>query len=188
MPRLVKRTVLEDAIRDGVVSITWATEGIAYADGHDGQRYIGLRAGEIPSVIAASGLVVHPDAANSQLETEKTARASTMKGDTGNSVTAPARTQSAADENNNTTPSKSDGPAMPTRYYGRVTVGSDRWTKTAADIAEAVVNQLAQAEDTNISVTIEIEANTNHGFDSNLQRTITENAATLKFKDSTFEP
>ena len=76
---------------------------------------------------------------------------------------------------------------MPTRYYGRVTVGSDRWTRTAADIAEAIVNQLAQAEDAKISVTIEVEATATDGFDDDVQRTITENAATLKFSDSDFE-
>lgn len=76
---------------------------------------------------------------------------------------------------------------MPTRYYGRVTVKADRWTRTAADIAEAIVNQLAQAEDAKVSVTIEVEATADDGFDDNVQRTITENAATLKFNDSDFE-
>lgn len=79
------------------------------------------------------------------------------------------------------------GPAVLTRYYGRVTAGSDRWTRTAADIAEAIVNQLAQAEDAKISVTIEVEATAEDGFGDDVQRTITENAATLKFNDSDFE-
>ena len=76
---------------------------------------------------------------------------------------------------------------MPTRYYGRVTVGADRWTRTAADIAEAIVSQLSQAEDARISVTIEVETTATDGFDDDVQRTITENAATMKFNDSDFE-
>ncbi len=48
------------------------------------------------------------------------------------------------------------------------------------------MNQLAQAEDANVSVTIEVEATAEEGFDD-VQRTITENAATLKFNDSDFE-
>ena len=49
------------------------------------------------------------------------------------------------------------------------------------------MNQLAQAEDAKISVTIEVEATATDGFDDDVQRTITENAATLKFSDSDFE-
>ncbi len=184
LPRLVRRTVLEDAIRDGVQSTVWATDGIAYAEGHDGERYIGLRAGEMLAAIAPSGLVVHPDAANSQIEAEKAARARAMDGEVGGAVTAPVGTDT--EEDGDGPLSAPDGPALPTRYYGRVTVGADRWTRTAADIAEAVVNQLAQAEDAEISVTIEIEATATDGFVDDVQRTVTENAATLKFNDSDF--
>ncbi len=92
-----------------------------------------------------------------------------------------------SEEDGDAEPSAPTGPGLPTRYYGRVTFGSDRWTRTAADIAEAVVNQLAQAEDAKVSVTIEVEATAEEGFDDDVQRTITENAATLKFNDSDFE-
>ena len=78
LPRLVRRSVLEDAIRDGVQSTVWATDGIAYAEGHDGERYVGLRAGEMLAAIAPSGLLVHPDATNSQIEAEQAARARAM--------------------------------------------------------------------------------------------------------------
>ena len=90
LPRLVRRSALEDAIRDGVQSTVWATDGIAYAEGHDGERYIGLRAGEMLAAIAPSGLVVHPDAANSQIEAEKTARARAIEDEAGGTVTAPS--------------------------------------------------------------------------------------------------
>ena len=185
LPRLVRRTVLEDAIRDGVQSTVWATDGIAYAEGHDGERFVGLRAGEMLAAIAPSGLVVHPDTANSQTEAEKAARARALEDEAGGTVTAPVGTESEQDGDGE--PSAPAGPGLPTRYYGRVTVGSDRWTRTAADIAEAIVNQLAQAEDAKVSVTIEVEATAEEGFDDDVQRTITENAATLKFNDSDFE-
>lgn len=50
------------------------------------------------------------------------------------------------------------------------------------------MNQLAQAEDAKIAVTIEVEATAEDGFGDDIRRTITENAATLKFNDSDFEP
>ncbi len=186
LPRLVRRTVLEDAIRDGVLSTTWATDGIAYADGHDGERYSGLRAGEMLSAIAPSGLVVHPDAASSQIEAEKATHTTTMIDDAGNTVIVPVNTEPHAAGNETTVTPPTPSPTTPTRYYGRVTLGSDRWTRIAADIADAVVNHLAQAKDASITVTIEVEA-TADGFNENIQRTITENAATLKFDDSDFE-
>ncbi|WP_419850048.1 hypothetical protein [Candidatus Poriferisocius sp.] len=185
LPRLVRRSVLEDAIRDGVQSTVWATDGIAYAEGHDGERYVGLRAGEMLAAIAPSGLLVHPDAANSQIEAEQAARARAMEGDAGGGVTAPVGPETEG--NVDPEPTDPAGPTMPTRYYGRVTVKADRWTRTAADIAEAIVNQLAQAEDAKVSVTIEVEATADDGFDDDVRRTITENAATLKFNDSDFE-
>jgi len=185
LPRLARRTVLEDAIRDGVQSTVWATEGIAYAEGRDGERYIGLRAGEMLAAVAPSGLVVHPDAVNSQIEADKAARPAAMEGDAGGAVAAPVGTGPRGDGDG--VLSAPDGPAVPTRYYGRITVGADRWTRTAADVAEAVVSQLAQAEGAKITVTIEVEAASADGFADGVQRTITENAATLKFDDSGFE-
>ena len=185
LPRLVRRSVLEDAIRDGVQSTTWTTDGIAYADGHDGERYTGLRGGEMLAAIAPSGLVVHPDAAAHQMAAEQAARVEALEDGTSGVLTAPVRPD--LDEEVDGEPSAPTGPTLPTRYYGRVTVGSDRWTRTAADIAEAVVDQLAQADDARVSVTIEVEATSNDGFDDTIQRTITENAATLKLDDSDFE-
>ena len=185
LPRLVRRSVLEDAIRDGVQSTAWTTEGIAYAEGHNGERYTGLRAGEMLAAIAPSGLVVHPDAASRQTASEEAAQADALVDGTAGTVSTTAKVGSGelADAERD----EPAGPAMPTRYYGRVTVGADRWTRTAADIAEAMVNQLAQANDTKISVTIEVEATAGDGFNDDIQRTITENAATLKFNDSDFE-
>ena len=184
LPRLIRRSVLEDAIRDGVRSTIWATEGIAYADGHNGERYIGLRAGENLDVIAPSGLLVHPDAAKPQIEADQAARAKALDGGrTGVSD----RVDDEPEGKTQADPTDESGPTTPTRYYGRVTVGAERWTRTAADIAEAIVNQLSQAEDAKISVTIEVEATADDGFDDGVQRTITENAATLKFNDSDFE-
>ena len=162
----------------------WATDGIAYAEGHDGERYVGLRAGEMLAAIAPSGLLVHPEAADYQIAAEQAARARAMEGDAGSGVTAPVGPEAEGDVDAEQT--EPAGPTMPTRYYGRVTVKADRWTRTAADIAEAIVNQLTQAEDAKVSVTIEVEATADDGFDD-VQRTITENAATLKFNDSDFE-
>ena len=71
LPRLVRRSVLEDAIQMGVADTAWSDYGFAYADGHDGERYVGLRGGEMLPTVLPSGLVVHPEAAARQFAAHK---------------------------------------------------------------------------------------------------------------------
>ena len=216
LPRLRDRSVLEEAVRHGVASLAWRTDGFAYADAHGsgtvggrgsagdghegstdepvvadgsgeraarspGARYVGLRAGQALAVLAPSGLVVRPDVASVQLAAELAEPAGVPGG---------ARTGSsdAADPAGGPEPGPvPPGPARPTRYWGRVTLDSLRWTRTAADIADAIVNQLARADGATVEITIEVEGNAPAGFDEATQRTVTENAATLKFNAGEFE-
>jgi len=188
LPRLVKRSVLEDAIRDGVGALTWETDGFAYTDGHDGSRYTGLRMGEQLAAVAPSGLLVKPDAALSQRAREqppdpRNGTAGRLKQTGGRSSLTGVTGSTATDD---TGEAAEAGPPLPTRYLGRVKLDTLRWTKTVAEIADAIVNQLARTDDTKLSVTIEVEADSAHGFDERVQRTVTENAATLKFDTTEF--
>lgn len=184
LPRLLRRSVLEDAVRKGVADITWSMEGFAYADGHNGERYVGLRAGEQLASIAPSGLIVHPEAANRQFDRERPEVPPVDE--RGDSTSATPATTSSASAPVITVDTGSAPPA-PTRYYGRVTLPSDRWTRIAADMAEGVVQRLAQAGSAEVKVTIEIEATAGEGFNEAVQSDVTENAATLKFDASDFD-
>ena len=191
LPRLLDRSVLEGAVRDGVASLTWRADGFAYADDHDpatpepsgiagdgsGARYRGLRAAQELAALAPSGLVVHPDVAAAQLAAELGAT------DTPDGPGGPASPETG------TGPAapEPDAPSLPTRYWGRVTLDSLHWTRTAADIADAIVDQLARAHGAEVEVTIEVEGTSPSGFDDAVRRTVTENAATLKFTSGDFE-
>lgn len=179
LPRLVGRSVLEGAIRDGVSALSWDTDGFGYADSHDGERYNGLRAGEQLAAVASSGLLVKPDVASRQ----RSAESSPVDGTGG------TRLDEAAEDAGEGTDSGQDGPgiSLPTRYYGRISLDSMRWTKTIADIADAVVNQLARADGSKLKITVEVEAESETGFEAGVQRTVTENATTLKFESTEFE-
>ena len=224
LPRLTDRSVLDGAVRDGVATLSWQTDGFAYADGHDpglagaapspgnastpggsdgaaattsaadepgtparddaGGRYSGLRAGQGLIAVAPSGLVVRADVAAAQLAAERATTTGPTgtpdgSGGPGDGQAAPATADEAGSE--------PDGPTLPTRYWGRVTLDSLRWTRTAADIADAIVNQLARVDGAHIEVTIEVEGTSPSGFDDAVQRTVTENAATLKFTAGDFE-
>ena len=77
-------------------------------------------------------------------------------------------------------------PAFPTRFYGRVTLESLRMIRDVAYIADAIVSQLSRA-DAAVTITIEIKAKTDRGFPEDVQRTVDENARTLKFDVHEFE-
>jgi hypothetical protein len=172
LPRLAQRSVLEAAIEDGVARTTWDTDGFAYADGFAEGRYVGLVAGSRPAAVAPSGLVVNSAAARRQLDIEE------RRPHTERETLTPREPSDDA--------SPPDAAArLPTRYYGRITLETLRWRKAVADIADAIVDQLEQRAAAKVRITIEIEAES-EGFDDALQRTIVENATTLKFTITDF--
>jgi len=178
LPRLTRRGVLEAAIEDGVSTLSWSTDGFAYADTFDAGRYGGLVAGSRPAAIAPSGLLVRSEVAQQQLATETGAR----EGDGGMATPAPGGGRGPAGEGGEVT----GAVEAPTRYYGSVTLDSTRWVRTVADIADAVVGQLEKGAGAKVSITIEVKAESD-GFTDAVQRTVNENAATLKFETSEFE-
>ena len=73
LPRLKNKTVLLDAIRDGVQAVQWEKETFAYAAGWDEakQRYLQLVAGQAVNVIVdGQSVLVKPTVAAAQLEAE----------------------------------------------------------------------------------------------------------------------
>ncbi|MXZ30355.1 MAG: ATP-binding protein [Acidimicrobiia bacterium] len=188
LPRLRDRSVLDEAVRDGVASLTWRADGFAYAEargavgaGGESGRYVGLRAGEALLAPAPSGLVVHPDVAAGQLAAE---RAESLDRPDEPGGAADGDFDSPGDDEPDPAPGR---PPLPTRYWGRVTLDSLHWTRAAADIADAIVNQLARTDGARVEITIEVEGTAPEGFDEATQRTVRENAATLKFTTGEFE-
>jgi len=85
--------------------------------------------------ILARGPVVHPAAAAHQFaQDEAEVQPSDGDGDTDRDPKGkdPARVAEIEAPR---------APSRPTRYYGRVTLASDRWTLVAADIAEGIVQR-----------------------------------------------
>ena len=226
LSRLLRRSVLEDAVKDGVANTARSADSFAYADAHNGERYVGLRAGQQITSVDPGGLVVHPDAAAAQLATDAAAALGPDTGETAAPVgSAPSAT--AAPVGYATAAGKSgtvlgeDGtasgrvgttlgragtvsrrvgttvgptglgepgePLPPTRYYGRVTLPSDRWTRIAAEIAEGVVQPLIQNPGARVAITIEVEATADEGFNKTTQADIAENTITLKFDATDFD-
>lgn len=54
-------------------------------------------------------------------------------------------------------------------------------------IVEEIVQQFSERVGTQITISVEIEANNPKGFDDNLQRSVKENCSVMKFRSVDFE-
>jgi hypothetical protein len=177
LPRLRDQGVLVEAIANGVSALTWREDTFAYAQAfdEDAHRYRGLVAGgHADVVIDGSAVVVRPEVAAPQLEAEvpEAARAGERAApDAGR----PADDRAAG----------ASGGAM-TRFYGRVELDPVRFLRQMSTISDELVTHLGSAG-ARLHLTLELEAESQEGFPDDVQRTITENAATLKFESHEFE-
>jgi hypothetical protein len=78
-------------------------------------------------------------------------------------------------------------PKKTTRYYGSVHVDPQRGNKEMATIIEQIVQRLTGLPGTNVTITLEIRAEREAGFDDVTMRTVSENSRTLKFRNHGFE-
>jgi len=192
LPRLRDPEVLLAAIREGVALLNWAAEGFAYADSIDtaGDRYRNLQAGRLASV-SMSGLLVQPSKANVQFAAEEAARAaaatagaSTMP-PTTSTATAPA--PSSGTSSPSATVAAPTTPALPHRFHGSVELDPTRLTRDAAKVAEEVLQHITGLVGSDVTVTLEIQADVKAGIPDSTVRTVTENCRTLRFKTHGFE-
>ena len=180
LPRLCKATVLTEAVRSGAATLTWESDTFAYAAGYDeaSKRYLGLvGGGQAEVVLDSSALVVHPVAARAQLDAEPS---------TGTGPAPSPSPSPSAGDGDGTEPEPERGD--PKRFYGRATLEPVRLLRDIGQIAEAIVAHLDPPGGGKVSITVEIEAEASDGFPEDLRRTVSENARTLKFETSEFEP
>ena len=177
LPRLRDPQVLLLAVVDGVKLLTWEQDAFGYADSYDenADRYLGLRGGRVIDVIDADsgGIVVKPEATRRQLDNEQV---------------EPDRAVTPERIEPDTPPISPDVPEqLLTRYYGSVSLDATLAGRDAGRIAEEVISHLSGLVDTEVAVTLEIEAKIPKGAPDHVVRTVTENSRTLKFKSHGFE-
>ena len=176
LPRLQTSVVLLNAIRAGLALLTWEQDAFAYAESYDesAERYRGLRSGAQINVIGDdTGLLVKSEIARRQIELE------TVPSPTSDADGATAT--SSTPQKPTPQPSGPLQPAKPKRYHGTVTLDPARVGRDAGRIADEVVTHLVGLVGSNVSVTLEIQAEIPAGAPDNVVRTVTENSRTLKF-------
>jgi predicted AAA+ superfamily ATPase len=190
LPRLRDSQVLTSAVQDGLGLLLWRQESFAYADSFDETtgRYRGLRCGQRVDVFqdTADGLLVRPEVAFSQHEADTASvkpvggGASVPGASGGDGPGQPAVLPGGS------SPSTAET-AKPHRYYGTVELDASRVGRDAGRIADEVIAHLTGLVGSNVTVTLEIEANIPSGVPDNVVRTVTENSRTLKFTTQGFE-
>jgi len=83
--------------------------------------------------------------------------------------------------------SSSTPPKILRRFYGSVRLDPAKMAKESGEIAQAIAQHLASLVDSDVTVTLEVQANMPGGVPDSVVRTISENARTLKFDSSNFE-
>ena len=180
LPRLRNRGVLVDSIKSVLTSILAESEGFALAESYDEKTnsYIGLT---MPSTAANFGQI-----ADATLLVEfNVARSQESEVNTEAEFPSIANSQVVI-----------DGPAAQgadavvskkSRFFGTVELDAERNARDFGRVSQEIIAQLLAVEGVEVSIAIEIQATAKEGFGDDKIRVVTENARTLKFKQSGFE-
>jgi predicted AAA+ superfamily ATPase len=179
MPRLRDRAVLDEGLTGP--QLLWELEGFALADGYDEAtkkfRALVLPTDGVSSAVTDATLIVQPELAKAQ----RAAEVPEASPDQPGPVSEPGAGSG---------PSPGGQPAAApgkTRFFGSKRLQADRYASDFKKLADEVLGPLGTTPGVTLRVTIEIEATAPEGFDAAKARTVSENAATLKFEQSGFE-
>ncbi|MGI8554828.1 MAG: ATP-binding protein, partial [Pyrinomonadaceae bacterium] len=178
MPRLRDRAVLDAGLTGP--QLLWEQEGFALADAYDeasGQyRALVLPIDDVTATVTDATLIVRPELAKAQRAEERPDAPETeVEPDPETGVTPKPDPASAP-----------DGPDTK-RFFGSKRLQSDRYASDFKKLADEILGPLGATPGVTLSVTVEVEATSPDGFDEAKVRTVSENAATLKFEQSDFE-
>lgn len=192
LPRLMDSSVLQETISAGVVS----TDYFAYANGKEGNKYLGLIFGKQGSVyIDQSSLLIPTTVAEAYLAAQtaatagQTGGAGVVNGGSGATWTPGGETGGAVTGGSTDSDTGSTGAAVaiPKRFHGSVSLNPFSLGLDAAKIAEEIVQHFTSLIGTSVNITLEIDANAPGGIKEGVRRAIQENARTLKFTIAEFE-
>jgi hypothetical protein len=198
LPRLRDRSVLEEAIREGLRSRDYF--GYATSVRADGS-YAGMTFGAPASGVYFDddAVLVKPDAAQAQLDAETSVPTGT--GDHGasgeavgegggtpgwSSGSTPTGGGVTSRAGGATTPHGTGSPAL-TRFHATLDVDPLRARKVLNDVVDEVLVHLAAHPDAAVRIRLDIEATSVKGFDETIVMTLSENAKVLKFGSHGFE-
>lgn len=187
------------AIREGVNSDQY----FALAAGFDGSRYIDLMFNRSVSHVDKSALLVKMSVAQTQIAAEEAKRQAEMDamasgsdntvapyGNNGHSVMTAAH-GGVADGSSPYGPSvpavSTPAPAKKRRFFLSAVLDTTRINRDVQNYVEEVIRHLTSEDGTRVTISLEVEAESDNGFSPQTIRTVSENARTLGAKDAGFE-
>ncbi len=185
LPRLINDQVYKNAIAQGLDS----EDFFGYAPGVDGDRYPGFRFGNGGSVTLDESAVLI-ERKESEDYPERSKPVQVPGGEEPSPVGQPATTGGGGGE----VPPTSDDTghdevktAAKRSFYGTININPLTAKMKFADIADEIVQQFITRTGVDVSISVEIQAESQDGFDESLQRTVKENSNVLGFGSAEFE-
>ena len=185
LPRLLNADVFVQTVSAGCEQ----RDGFAYAAARDGEQWLGFSYGR-PGFVTLdedATLISHAAAQVYQEKLDEEQRAkllpsgvTPLPGDEKQPIKLPCDKRPLP-------PLDAAKGALPTRFFGVVSVDADTATMNFSTIVNEVIQHFAAQAGVEVKVTVEIEAQYPDGFDSSLQRTVKENCGVLRFKSADFE-
>ena len=193
LPRLVNDNVFRNAINQGVES----EDFFAFASGKEGDRYLGFTFGRGSFAnLDESSLLIDREAAvayreRTQQPPQPSPETGGVGGEPGGTTTpveetgdagTPTPTPGDTGETGTTTPA-----ATKKQFYGTISLDPVKAKIDFATIMDEVVQHFTAKLGVDVTISVEIEAKSNAGFDEGLQRTVKENCNALCFSNAEFE-
>jgi hypothetical protein len=190
LPRLRDADVLRQTMAAGAGS----RDFFGFAYGREGERYLGFHFGRTTSpILDESLLLVEPKAADQfdqVLQTEETARkaATTTAGGTGAGMTTGTGTTPlfVSEPGQSGTALESPKTTKKRIFFGTVELNPIQPKPQFGDVVDEIV-MLLNRPDVRLKISVEIQAESENGFDDGTQRAVRENCNHLKFKNGGFE-
>jgi predicted AAA+ superfamily ATPase len=196
LPRLARRSVLDDAVRQAIGTVLVGEERFAVASEWDdaAQRYVGLIMppnGNASIQVTDSTLLVDWGVAVEQDEHDHRERfgdrtvCPSGPEPSGEGGDVPTGTAGTGPTPKPPHPEQSVAEEVKTRFFGQVHLNPKRYGSSFSTISKEVLERL-EGSGADLEIIIEIQARKPSGFTESEVRTISENAATLKFDDNGF--
>lgn len=187
LPRLANSEVFKQAVIEGANSRDYfACADEATKDGYNGFHF--GRAGIISLdkdcvLISHAAAEAHQKILDAKSPPDEGADSShpPQPGPGGDDASQPA------DNGNKPEPDASGNSVLPTRFYGTAELDPVTASMDFSTIVEEVVQHFTTQLGVDVSINVEISAESRDGFDQALQRTINENCGVLKFKNREFD-
>ncbi|NMG15760.1 ATP-binding protein [Aromatoleum bremense] len=186
LPRLRDDVTFQTTVGAGADS----RDFFGIAQGKDEGRYVGFSFGKKTSIFMDSSLLlIEPVTAAMFAEAQRAAEEA-RKGatpTTGTGTTTPPRVEDSAKPTYPAVPGATSQQPPKRQFYGSIELDPFQAKKQFADLVDEVVLQFTARPGVKVKIAIEIQAETETGFDDNVQRAVKENCKVLKFRSAEFE-